>query len=119
MKSDHIVPLSTQALEILGKLEYVNGQGKYVLPSIRSEDRCMSENTVNAALRSMGYAKTVMTAHGFRVMARPMLDEILNERVTYLSTNWRMRSSIRTVGRTTAQRICGHDARRCSAGQTT
>jgi integrase len=81
MKSDHLVPLSSQAVEMLRALESMTGHGKYVFPSIRSDDRCMSENTVSAALRSMGYAKEVMTAHGFRAMARTMLDEILEERV--------------------------------------
>jgi integrase len=81
MKVDHVVPLSTQALAILRALEPMTGHGKYVFPSIRTDDRCMSENTVNAALRSMGYTKEVMTAHGFRAMARTILDEVLGERV--------------------------------------
>lgn len=84
MKVDHIVPLSTQALEILNGLELMTGHAKYVLPSIRTDDRCMSENTVAAALRSMGYAKEEMTAHGFRAMARTVLDEVLGERVDLL-----------------------------------
>jgi integrase len=81
MRHDHLVPLSTQVVEILRGLQRMTGEGKYVFPSIRSDDRCMSENTVSAALRSLGYAKEVMTAHGFRAMARTMLDEILEERV--------------------------------------
>lgn len=84
MRHDHLVPLSTQALEILRGLERMTGHGKFVFPSIRSDDRCMSENTVSAALRSMGYAKEVMTAPGFRAMARTMLDEILDERVDFI-----------------------------------
>ncbi|MQA40429.1 tyrosine-type recombinase/integrase [Rugamonas aquatica] len=84
MKVDHIVPLSTQALDILKKLEPMTGHATYVLPSIRSDDRCMSENTVSAALRSMGYTKDEMTAHGFRAMARTILDEVLGERVDLL-----------------------------------
>lgn len=81
MRHDHLVPLSTQAVEILRGLRRMTGDGKYVFPSTRSDERCMSENTVSAALRSMGYPKEVMTAHGFRAMARTMLDEILEERV--------------------------------------
>jgi integrase len=81
MRNDHLVPLSKQALALLRELERMTGDGKYVFPSIRSDDRCMSENTVSAALRSLGYAKEVMTAHGFRAMARTMLDEVLEERV--------------------------------------
>ena len=81
MGLDHIVPLSTQALAILHDLQTMSGHGKYVLPSIRTDERCMSENTVNAALRYMGYENDVMTAHGFRAMARTILDEVLGERV--------------------------------------
>jgi integrase len=69
MRRDHLVPLSNQAVEILRALNRMTGDGKFVFPSIRSDDRCMSENTVSAALRSMGYPKEVMTAHGFRAMA--------------------------------------------------
>jgi integrase len=81
MGLDHIVPLSTQAVEILHGIHPLTGHGKYVFPSIRTGERCMSENTINAALRSMGYSKDVMTAHGFRAMARTILDEVLGERV--------------------------------------
>lgn len=81
MGVEHIVPLSIQAVEILREMQYLTGHGKYVFPSIRTGERCMSENTINAALRSMGYSKDVMTAHGFRAMARTILDEVLGERV--------------------------------------
>jgi integrase len=81
MKMEHMVPLPTQAVEILRELYRVTGHGKYVFPSLRTEDACMSENTINAALRGMGFAKDVMTAHGFRATARTILDEVLNERV--------------------------------------
>lgn len=81
MKTDHIVPLSAQALEILQGIESITGHGKYVFPSIRTGERPMSENTINGALRAMGYAQDVHTAHGFRAMARTILDEVLNQRV--------------------------------------
>lgn len=81
MRNDHIVPLASQAVEILRGVHAMTGHGKYVFPSIRSSDRCMSENTVNAALRSLGFGKEVMTGHGFRAMARTILDEVLGERV--------------------------------------
>ena len=81
MKVDHLVPLSMQAVEILRGMKAKTGHGKFVFPSIRTGERCMSENTVNAALRSMGYAKEVMTGHGFRAMARTIMDEVLQERV--------------------------------------
>jgi integrase len=79
MKVEHLVPLSTQAVEILRGLQPVTGDDKYVFPSLRSK-ACMSENTINAALRYMGYGKEVMTGHGFRAMARTILDEVLGER---------------------------------------
>jgi integrase len=81
MDNDHIVPLSTQAVEILRSVLPLSGHAKFVFPSIRTTDRCMSENTVNAALRSLGYSKEMMTAHGFRAMARTIMDEVLSERV--------------------------------------
>ena len=84
MKNDHIVPLATQAIEILKAVKPITGHGKYVFPSIRTEDRCMSENTINACLRSLGFSKEVMTAHGFRAMARTILDEVLEERVDFI-----------------------------------
>ncbi|MGR4872215.1 tyrosine-type recombinase/integrase [Variovorax sp. LARHSF232] len=80
MKVEHLVPLSQQAVTILRELQPISGHGRYVFPSIRTGERCMSENTVNAALRGMGYAKEVMTAHGFRAMARTIMDEVLGER---------------------------------------
>ncbi len=80
-RADHLVPLSTQAVEILRSLQPLTGHGRYVFPSLRTGERPMSENTVNAALRGMGYAKEVHTAHGFRAMARTILDEVLGERV--------------------------------------
>jgi integrase len=73
----HIVPLCHQAVEILTDLRQLTGAGKYVFPSGRSSARPMSENTVLAALRSMGYDKDTMTGHGFRAMARTILDEVL------------------------------------------
>lgn len=81
MKVDHVVPLSLQAVEILRNLHPLTGHGRYVFPSIRTGERCMSENTINAALRGMGYSKEVMTAHGFRAMARTIMDEVMSERV--------------------------------------
>lgn len=81
MKVDHLVPLSTQAVEILRGVQPLTGHGKYVFPSLRTGERPMSENTINAALRGMGYAKEVHSAHGFRATARTIMDEVLNQRV--------------------------------------
>ncbi len=75
MRSPHIVPLSTQAIKILRELHPLTGNGLYVFPSLRSPQRVMSENTVNAALRRMGYAKDELTGHGFRSMASTLLNE--------------------------------------------
>ena len=81
MKVDHIVPLSKQAVEILLALKPVTGHGRFIFPSIRTGERPMSENTINAALRGMGYAAEIHSAHGFRAMARTIMDEVLEERV--------------------------------------
>jgi len=74
---DHIVPLCRQAVEILTELRQLTGTSKYVFPSGRSYMRPMSENAILAALRSLGYDKGTMTGHGFRAMARTILDEVL------------------------------------------
>ena len=81
MKLDHLVPLSTQAVDVLRNIQPLTGHGKYVFPSLRTGERPMSENTINAALRNMGYPKEVHSAHGFRAMARTILDEVLGQRV--------------------------------------
>lgn len=75
MRRPHIVPLTAQALAILEELRPLTGSGRYVLPGERSRERPLSENTLNAALRRMGYTTEQMTAHGFRAMASTMLHE--------------------------------------------
>ncbi len=80
LKAAHLVPLSKQAVEILTELKVLTGNGRYLFPGVRSVDRPISDNTLNAALRRMGYEKDEMTAHGFRAMARTILDEVLQER---------------------------------------
>jgi integrase len=84
MKQAHIVPLCRQAVEILTELKEVTGASRYVFPSGRSFARPMSNNAVNAALRRMGYDKDTMTGHGFRAMARTILDEVLHIRPDYI-----------------------------------
>lgn len=84
MRQEHLVPLSNQALKILRELHPLTGSGKYVFPSIRTNLRPMSENTINAALRRLGYDKDTMTAHGFRAMARTILDEVLGVRPDFI-----------------------------------
>ena len=75
MREPHHVPLSRQAIQILRKVQETTGDGKFVFPSIRSADRPMSENTINAALRRLGYSGADMTAHGFRSTASSLLNE--------------------------------------------
>ena len=75
MREVHIVPLSNQALKILRELRPLTGSGPYVFPSIRSNQRPMSENTINGALRRLGYGNDEMTGHGFRAMASTCLNE--------------------------------------------
>jgi integrase len=75
MRSPHIVPLSRQAVTVLKKIQPLTGQARYVFPSERTHSRPMSENTVNAALRRMGYTKEELTGHGFRSMASTLLHE--------------------------------------------
>ncbi len=74
-RKKHIVPLSRQAIEILKELRPFTGSSKYALPSIRSDERPMSENTVTIALRTLGYSGDQMTAHGFRSTASTLLNE--------------------------------------------
>ena len=75
MREQHIVPLSTQAVAILRELHALTGARRYVFPGARSSSRPMSENTVNAGLRRLGYAKDEMTGHGFRSIASTLLNE--------------------------------------------
>ena len=73
---EHAVPLSRQAMELFRIAQGLTGSGRYVFPSIRSAARPMSENTVNAALRRLGFGGDEMTAHGFRAMASTLLNEL-------------------------------------------
>jgi integrase len=74
----HFVPLSTQALHVLEEVRPLTGEGTFVFPGIRTGARPMSENTVNAALRRLGFTNEEMTAHGFRAMARTVMAEQLH-----------------------------------------
>ena len=81
MREPHIVPLSAEALAILRELHPLTGGGRYLFPSVRSTDRPISDNTLNAALRRMGYAVGEMTSQGWRAVFRTLADEVLRERV--------------------------------------
>jgi integrase len=74
MRTPHIVPLATQAVAILREVQPLTGSGRYVFPSLLSRQRPMSENTINTALRRLGYSRDEMTAHGFRAMASTSLN---------------------------------------------
>ena len=76
MRRAHRVPLSRQALDVLRDLQPISGGGRLLFPSVRSTARPMSENTLNAALRRLGYGTDEMTAHGFRAMASTRLNEM-------------------------------------------
>lgn len=76
MRRPHKVPLTRQALAILKDIHTLTGDGPYVFPSLRTYDRPMSENCINAALRRMGFGKEEMTGHGFRSMASSLLNEM-------------------------------------------
>jgi integrase len=84
MDQPHLVPLARQSLDILQELHALTGTGKYTFPSIRTGTRPMSDNTVLAALRRMGFEKNEMSGHGFRAMARTILDEVLQIRPDYI-----------------------------------
>jgi len=83
-KVDHIVPLSKQAVEILEELQPLTGNSRYVFPGARSNKRPMSDNAILAAMRSMGISKEEMCGHGFRAMARTILDEVLGYRPDFI-----------------------------------
>jgi integrase len=84
MKQQHVVPLSRQSIELLKEIHKQTGRGRYVFPSARGATRPLSENGVRTALRTMGYDNATMTPHGFRAMARTILDEVLNYRVDWI-----------------------------------
>lgn len=81
MKSPHIVPLSPQALVILKELHQLTGQGRYLFPSIRTTAKPISDNTLNAALRRLGYTRDEIVSHGWRAVFRTLADEVLQERI--------------------------------------
>ncbi|AYJ87452.1 DUF4102 domain-containing protein [Sphingomonas paeninsulae] len=76
MRRPHSIPLSRQALAILGLIEHDATYSNFLFPSLRSVKKPMSENTINAALRRMGYAQDEVTGHGFRAMAATQLNEM-------------------------------------------
>jgi integrase len=84
MREPHLVPLSRQVIEILKELQPLTGRSPYLFPSPRGNKKPMSDNTILGALRRMGIPKEEMTGHGFRAMARTVLDEVLHVRPDYI-----------------------------------
>jgi integrase len=83
-QTPHLVPLSRQAVEILRELHALTGSGRYVFPGARTNGRPMSDNAVLAAMRRMNIGKDEMSGHGFRAMARTILDEVLGVRPDFI-----------------------------------
>lgn len=83
-KTPHIVPLSTQALKILREIHSLTGSGCFVFPSARTSTKPMSDNAILAAFRRLGIEKEEMSGHGFRAMARTILDEVLGVRPDFI-----------------------------------
>ena len=85
-KTQHIVPLAAQAIEILTNIHPLTGHGRFVFPSARTPNgsRAMSDVAMLAALRRMGFDKDEMSVHGFRAMARTILDEVLGFRPDFI-----------------------------------
>jgi len=83
-KAPHIVPLSQQTIEILEGIKPLTGYRQYVFTSPRSPKRPMSDNGVLSALRRLGIPKEQMTGHGFRAMARTLLDEELDYKIEWI-----------------------------------
>jgi len=85
-ETHHIVPLSRQAVEILTSIRPLTGNGRFVFPSARTPNgsRCLSDVALLAALRRMGFSKDEMTVHGFRPLARTILDEVLGFRPDFI-----------------------------------
>ena len=84
MRQAHLVPLSSQAVAILRELQPLTGHRQFVFPGARDPKRALSNVALLAALRRMGFDKDTMTAHGFRAMARTILDEVLHFRPDYI-----------------------------------
>ena len=80
----HIVPLARQAVEILRELQPLTGRGQFVFAGARSIKRPMSDNAILAAMRRTGISKEEMSGHGFRAVARTILDEVLGVRPDYV-----------------------------------
>lgn len=84
MREPHLVPLSTQVINILNWIKPITGEGRYIFTGLRGPSRPISDNALNGALRTLGYSKETISAHGFRAMARTLLDEVLGVRPDFI-----------------------------------
>lgn len=105
-QTQHVVPLARQAVEILTELKPLTGYGWYVFPSHRTPNgsRPLSDMALLAALRRMGISKDEMTVHGFRALARTVLDEVLGFRPDFIEHHTPMQSETQMGEHTTARR---------------
>src|SRR3546814_4342093 len=101
MRRQHCVPLSRQVLEMLEVLHGLTGHGQFLFPSFRTSRRCMSENTVSAALRRLGYSREEMTAHGFRSTAATLLNPRSEEHTSALQSLLRISYAVFCLKKTT------------------
>jgi len=76
MGRPHRVPLARQAIQVIRELKEITGNGEFLFHAINSVKRPMSDNTLNSALRRLGYTKSEVTAHGFRTTASTLLNEM-------------------------------------------
>jgi integrase len=98
MRDHHIVPLAKQVITLLRELHGLTGGGRYLFPALTTTKRCMCENTVNLALRRMGYSNAEMTGHGFRSTASTCLNEQgWNPDLIELQLAHRERNSVRAA----------------------
>ncbi|WP_235568717.1 site-specific integrase [Lysobacter sp. Root983] len=115
----HIVPLPFQARDILEELQPLIRRSEFIFPGVRSAKRPMSENTINAALRYLGFDGDTITGHGFRAMARTVLDEVLGFRSDYIEHQLAHAVRDPLGARTTVQRTFRSAERWCRDGRTT
>jgi integrase len=116
MRERHIVPLASQAIAMLRELRSVTGKGRYLFPLLRTSDRSMSVNTVNGALRGLGYARDEMTGYGFRAMACTCLNELgWHPDVIELQTAHAERNKVRAAYNR-AERVA--ERKKCKRGRT-
>jgi len=110
IRAPHIVPLSQQAIAVLKELTALTGGSRLLFHGAYNKERPMSDNTVNAALRRLGYSREEMTGHGFRSMASALLNQ-RRWNAEQSSGNWRTANATACELLTTMRSICRSAAR--------